>query len=157
VVDGVVKDVVERVVVLLLRLDHSRPEALAEDVVLSAVPLVEGACVLAVEVAHAVGQVRELRLNEQVVVVAEQAAGVQPPAVGAPDALEDLKEDGAIPVVEKDRRVVVPLRSDVVVRARREVAEGTSHASTVTAAETAKGRVLRLGAGASRTRYVPGT
>ena len=65
-VDRIVDDVVHRVVVLLLRFDHPRPEPLAEDVVLAAVPLVEGAGVLAVQVAHAVGEVRKRGLDEEV-------------------------------------------------------------------------------------------
>ena len=69
-VDGVVEDVVEGVVVLILGLDHLRPEALAEDVVLVPVTFVEGAGILAVEVAHAVGEVGQRGLDEQVVVVA---------------------------------------------------------------------------------------
>jgi hypothetical protein len=73
---GVVEDVVERPLVLLFRLDHLRPEALAEDVVLAPVAFVEGARVLSVQVAHPVGQIRERRLDEKVVVVAEQAARV---------------------------------------------------------------------------------
>jgi hypothetical protein len=64
VVDRIVEDVVEGVVVLILRLDHLRPEPLPEDVVLAPMALVEGAGVLAVEVAHAVGQVGEPRLDE---------------------------------------------------------------------------------------------
>ena len=52
--ERVVDDVLDRVVVLLLGLDHPRPESLAEDVVLAAVACVEGFCVLAVEVAHPV-------------------------------------------------------------------------------------------------------
>jgi hypothetical protein len=90
VVDGIVEDVVECLVVLLFGLDHCGPEAPAEDVILSAVALVEGAGVLAVEVTHAVGEVGERRLDDEVVVIAEQAAGVQPPAVGPADSLEDL-------------------------------------------------------------------
>jgi hypothetical protein len=106
--DRVVEDVVERVVVLLFGLDHLGPEATAEDVVPAAMPLVEGSCVLAVQVAHAVGEVRQRRLDDEVVVVAEQAAGMQPPAVAAADAPQDLDEDSAIPVVYEDRRFVVP-------------------------------------------------
>ena len=60
----VVDDVVERLLVLLFRLDHLRPEALAEDVVLSPVTFVERACVLSVQIAHAVGKVCERRFDE---------------------------------------------------------------------------------------------
>jgi hypothetical protein len=146
VVDRVVEDVVERVVVLLFGFDHFRPEPLAEDVVLAAVAFVEGTSVLAVEIAHAVREVREWCLDDQVVVVAEQAAGVQPPAVGSPDALQDLEEDRSIPVVEEDRRVVVSLRPDVVVGAGREIPVRSAHSldgNGATAAETTRGESRR--------------
>ena len=126
-VHGIVEDVVEGVVVLLLGFDHPRPEALPEDVVHAAVALVERPRVLAVQVAHAVGEIREGRLDHEVVVVPEQAARVESPAVALPDALQDLDEDGAVPVVEEDWFVVVPFGSDVVVRAGGEVAVRPSH------------------------------
>jgi hypothetical protein len=127
VVDRVVEDVGEGLVVLLFGLDLLRPEASAEDVVLPAMAIVEGARVLAVEVTHAVGEVRERRLDEQVVVVAEQAPGVQAPAVAPADASQELDEDGAIPVVAEDRLVVVSLGADVVAGAGGEVAARSSH------------------------------
>jgi hypothetical protein len=125
-VDRVVEDVLERVVVLLLGFDHPRPEPSAEDVVLSAVALVERAGVLAVQVPHPVGEVGAGGLDEQVVVVSQEAPGVEAPAVAPPDALQDLDEDGAIPVVLEDRSVVVPLRPDVVVGADCQIAVRTS-------------------------------
>jgi hypothetical protein len=95
-VERIVEDVLDRVAVLLLRLDHPRPEALAEDVILAAVACVEGLRILAVQVAHPLGQVRLRRLDEQVVVVAQQAADVEAPAVPAHDAPQDLDEGEAI-------------------------------------------------------------
>jgi hypothetical protein len=157
VVDGVVEDVFEGRAVLLLGLDGSRPEAAAEDVILAPVPLVEGTCVLAVEVAHAVREVGERGLDDQVVVVAEEAARVQPPAVAPADAPQDLDEDRAVPVVQEDRRVVVPLRADVVVRARFGVAKLSSHAPTVAASSVAERSRADLGTPAPRTPHVPGT
>jgi len=133
VVDGVVEDVVERAVVLLLGFDHPRPEPFPEDVVDAAMALVEGARVLAVQVTHPVGEIRERRLDHEVVVVSEQAARVKPPAVALPHALQDLDEDGAVPVVEEDRRVVVSLGTDVVIGAGGEVAERASHRGDRTA------------------------
>jgi hypothetical protein len=133
VVDGVVEDVVERVVVLLLGFDHPRPEPFPEDVVDAAMALVEGARVLAVQVTHPVGEIRERRLDHEVVVVSEQAARVKPPAVALSHALQDLDEDGAVPVVEEDRRVVVSLGAEVVVRAGGEVAVRASHRGDRTA------------------------
>jgi hypothetical protein len=109
VADGILEDVLHGALVLLLGLDHDGVEAPPEDVVATAVALVEGSCVGAVEVAHPVGEVRERRLDEQVVVVAEQAAGVQAPAVASSYVTKKLVEDGAIPVVAEDRLVVVPL------------------------------------------------
>jgi hypothetical protein len=127
VVDGVGEDVLEGLLVLLFGLDLLRPEAPAEDVVLPGVAVVEGAGVLAVQVAHPVGEVRERRLDQEVVVVAEQAAGVEAPAVAAADTSEDLGEDGPIPVVAEDRLVVIALGSDVVEGAGGEVAARSSH------------------------------
>jgi hypothetical protein len=140
-----VEDVVECLVVLLFGLDHFRPEALAEDVMLPSVTFVEGACVLSVQVAHARGQIRERRLDEQVVVVPEQAACVEAPAVVASHASQELQEDRAVPVVEEDRRVVVPFCSDVVVGARREVTKRPCHPSTVTPARPLKRCPVRFG------------
>jgi hypothetical protein len=128
VVDRVVEDVLHSFFVLVLRLDDLRPEAAAEDVVLAAVPVVEGTCVLAVEVAHARREICERGFEEEVVVVPEQAAGVHAPAMAPADAPQDLDEDGAVPVVAEDRVVVVPLRPDVVVGALGEVAVRSSHA-----------------------------
>jgi hypothetical protein len=156
-VDRVVEDVLERGAVLLFGLDRSRPEAAAKDVVLPAVAFVERAGVLAVEVAHSLGQVRERRFDEQVVVVAEEAAGMQAPAVPAPDTLQDPDEDGAVGVVQEDRRLVVSLRADVVVRAGGDISVRASHVATV-AARDARNRVCAcLDTPASHTRHVPGT
>ena len=130
-VDRVVEDVVEGVVVLLFGLDHSGPEPLAEDVMPAAVPFVEGTGVLAIEIAHPVGEICQRGLDHQVVVIAEEAAGMEAPAIAAANSPQDLEKDDPIPVVEEDRRLVVPFRPDVVVGAGRDVAEGTSHASTV--------------------------
>ena len=148
VVDRVVEDVVEGLFVLPFGLDHSGPEASPEDVVLPAVPMVEGAGVLAVQVPHALGEVRQWCLDEQVIVVAEQAAGVQAPAVAPPHAAEKLDENGAIPVVPEDRLVVVSLRPDVVVGAGFEVAMRSTHAATVAAAGAPERRFQRPGTGA---------
>ena len=91
------------------------------------VTVVESARILAVQVAHAVGEVRERRLDQQVVVVAEQAASVQAPAVAPAHSHQDLREGGSVGVVLEDRVVVVPFRDDVVVRAFFEVPPRSSH------------------------------
>ena len=128
-VEGIVEDVFDGVRVLLLRLDQLRPEAAAEDVIVAPVALVEGTRVGAVQVPHAVGEVRRRGFDHQVVVVPQQAAGVKPPAVAPSDAPQDLDEDRTIPVVLEDRRVVVALGSDVVVGAGGQVPVLASHRS----------------------------
>jgi hypothetical protein len=125
--DGVVEDVFERCLVLLLGFDHLRPEAAAKDVVAPAMPLVERAGVGAVQVAHPVGEVRDRRFDHQVVVVPHQAARVHLPAVAASDASQDVDEDLAVPVVQHDRGLVVAARRHVVVRVGGEVAMRPTH------------------------------
>jgi hypothetical protein len=157
VVGRVVDDVVEGLLVLLLGFDHPRPVALAEDVVATTVALVEGAGIGAVQVAHAVGEVRGRRLEDEVIVVAHQALRVHAPAVAPLDAPQDVEEDHAILAVERDRGAVVPGRPDVVVRPGGEVAARPSHRSTVT---TETGSVVATGSfvtGPVRASYVPGT
>lgn len=127
VVDGILEDVLERGLVLVLRLDHLRPEPSPEDVIAAAVPVIEGARVLAVQVPHSVREVRERCLYDEVVVVSHQAARVQLPAVVARNAAQELQEHFPIRVVEHDRRPVVAARRDVVVRAGAEIAMLATH------------------------------
>jgi hypothetical protein len=129
VVDGVVDDVLERVLVLLLGLDHPGVEPASEDVVAPVVALVEGPGVATVQVADPLGEIGLRCLDDQVVVVAHQAADVGPPAVAALDPAQDSEEDGAVAVLEEDRREVVPARGDVVLRPGGEVAAWTTHPS----------------------------
>jgi hypothetical protein len=127
VVDRIVQHVLDRGFVLLLGFDQLRPEAPPEDMVLPAVPFVEGACVAAVEVAHPVREVRTGCLHYQVVVVAHQAGDVDAPPVSALDPSHDVGEDHAVPVVQDDRSLVVAARRDVVIRAGLERSKWPSH------------------------------
>ena len=156
-VGGVLDDVIDRALVLVRVLDHLRPEAAAEEVVASAMPLVELARVAAVEIPHTFGQVRLRRLDDEVVVVPHQAACMDPPAVAALDACEDPEEERAVSVVANDRHAVVPARADVVQRTGGEGAAGSCHATTVAARGGAVRRRNGLGAEALRRRHVPGT
>jgi hypothetical protein len=157
VVEGIVEDVLDRGRVLLLRFDQLRPEAPAEDVVAPSVALVEGACVAAVEVAHTVREVGLRRFNDQVVVVAHQAADMDPPLVALHDAVEDVEEDDAVEVVQHDRRVVVAARADVVEGAGGEVTARARHSPTLPLGRRVSGALHTLGAGPQRPRHVPGT
>jgi hypothetical protein len=125
--DGVVNDIFERGLVLLLGFDHFRPEPTAEDVVAPAMPLVERACVGTIQVAHPVGEVRDRRFDHQVVVVSHQAARVHLPAAAASDASQNVDEDHAVPVVQHDRGLVVAAGRNVVVGPGGEVAMRPTH------------------------------
>src|SRR5262249_56959939 len=117
--------------VLLSGPDPPGPERAPKTVSLGGVRLVEGPRLRAVKIAHPRREVRELGLDQQVVVVAEETARVQPPAVAPTDALQDSDEDRAVSIVHEDWRVVVPLRADVVVRAGLGKAKRSSHPPTV--------------------------
>jgi hypothetical protein len=125
--DRVVDDVLECRFPLLVGLDQLRPEASPEEVVAATVSVVERTCVLAVEVSHAVRKVWQRCLDDEVVVVAHQAASVQLPAVAAHDPGQDANERMPVGVVEHDRRLVVAARRDVVVRAGEERTEFATH------------------------------
>jgi hypothetical protein len=157
VVERVVDDVVDRRLVLLVRLDHFRPVAVAEDVVLPLVALVEGAGIGAVQISHPVGEVREWGLDQEVVVIAHQAAHVSEPAVAPFDPAQDVEEDDPVSIVEDDRRVVVAPDPDVVVGARGEVTVGPSHLPKVALRKAAGPRCDAFAPRPTRSRHVPGT
>ena len=140
-VERIVDDVVDRRLVLVLGLDHPRPVPPPEDVILSLVALVEGAGVGAVQVPHPVGQVRERRFDEEVVVVAHQAAHVRAPAVTPFDPPQDVEEDDPVSIVENDCRIVVSPDPDVVVGTRSEVTVRPSHLPKVALRKPAGGAV----------------
>ncbi len=156
-VERVVHDVVDRRLVLLVRLDHFRPIAAAEDVILPLVPFVEGAGVAAVQVPHAIRKVRQGRLDEEVVVVAHEAPHVGAPSVPAFDPPEDMEENDPVSIVEDDRRVVVAPDPDVVVGACSEVTVRASHPSKVTLRREPDRRCDGFAPRPTRSRHVPGT
>jgi hypothetical protein len=125
--EGIVQDVRDCGRVLILRFEHFRPEAAAEDVVAAPVAVVEGSRVHPIEVPHPVREVRVRRLEDKVVVVPQQTADVDAPAVAAPHHVQDREEDRPVQVVRDDRGAIVPARDDVVVGTGSEVAAGTCH------------------------------
>jgi hypothetical protein len=140
VVKGIVDDVFDRGPVLLVRLDHLRPVAATEEVVLPSVAFVEGPGVAAVQIPHSLVEVRHRGLDEQVVVISHEAANVSAPAVAPFHPAQDVEEDDPVSIVHDDRRVVVAADPDVVVRAGFEVTEGASHRSKV----APRTRVIRV-------------
>jgi hypothetical protein len=150
---------------MLLGLDEARGEALPENVVAAAVEGVEGAGVLAVEVAHALREVRLGRLDEEVVVVAEQAAGVEAPSIPADHAAQLVEEDAAVVVVEEAELLVVAARGDVVPRTGSQIAAWAGHVSTVASSGACAGGARGISTELLRLRHgwpcprapVPGT
>jgi hypothetical protein len=157
VVKGIVDDVFDRGLVLLVRLDHLRPVAAAEEVILALVALVEGPGVATVQVPHSLVEVRERGLDEQVVVVPHQAAHVGAPAVAPFDPAQDVEEDDPVSIVHDDRRVVVAADPDVVVRAGFEVTEGASHHPKVAPRSLTNPRCDAFASPPTRSCHVPGT
>jgi hypothetical protein len=155
--DRIVEDVLERGLILLFRFDRLRPVAASEDVILAPVPLVEGAGVAAVQVAHSLVQVGGRRFQDEVVVVPHQAADVDAPAVSTFDAPEEMEEHHPVLAVDHDRCVVVPAAPDVVVAAGDELAVGTRHRPTVALPRSRLARRAPFEPPSSRPSHVPGT
>ena len=155
--DRILEDVLQRRFELLVTLDRLRGETLAENVVAAPVDGVEGTRVLAVEVAHPVGEVRLGRLDDEVVMRAEQAARVEAPAVAAHDAAQLVQEDAAIVVVQEAEPFVVAARRDVVPGAGGEVATLSGHPATVALPSRRQPRCDEAGTRSLRSGHVPGT
>jgi hypothetical protein len=126
-------------------------------VILSLVAFVEGPGVAAVQISHPFGEVRQRGFDEQVVMVAHQAAHVGAPAVAPFDSAQDVKEDDPVSIVQHDRRVVVAAGPDVVEGAGFEVAEGASHRPKVALREPADPRCDAFAPPPTRSCHVPGT
>ena len=71
------------------------------------------------------------RFDDEVVVIAHQAARVEAPAVPSRDAAQLMEEDAAVVVVEEAQLFVVAARRDVVPGAGGEIALGAGHGATV--------------------------
>ncbi|MDQ5821450.1 MAG: hypothetical protein M3540_08425 [Actinomycetota bacterium] len=92
---------------MVVILDESRRVAPPEDVVAATVPLVEGLGVPAVQVAHALVEIRLEGLDDEVVVVVHQAVPVDAPPVPLGDPGEKVDEEDAVLGVAVDRRAAV--------------------------------------------------
>ena len=80
----------------------------------SAVPLVVGARVSAVQRFHAVAYIPESRLQYEVVVRVHQAGGVDEPPPPKSDSSEPQGERLAVDVVAEDRPIVDTVRGQVI-------------------------------------------
>jgi hypothetical protein len=129
--DRVLEHVAADPEVVVLRLDHLRPEPSLEDVARLVVPVVERHRVDAVEVVHALRDVRVRRLHDQVVVGRHQAVGVDRPPAPAGDLAEESQKELAVVVAAVDRRPADAARDDVVDPVRDARTAEAGHAPTV--------------------------
>ena len=132
-------------------LDEPGREALAEQVAPALVAAVERLRVDAVQALHSGGEVLELRLDDEVVVVRHQAEDVDSPVVAVDDGREQAQEEAALIVVQEDRRARYSPRCDVVDPERGELVSRATHAANVVAARpqatsqrTARGQTAAL-------------
>src|SRR5205085_6398906 len=126
-------------------------EALAEQVAPALVTAVERLRVDAVQALHSGGEVLELRLNDEVVVVRHQAEDVDSPVVAVDDGREQAQEEAALIVVQEDRRARYSPRCDVVDPVRGVLVLRATHGVNVvvertldTVQRTASGRTATL-------------
>jgi hypothetical protein len=155
--DGVLENVFERRGELFVAFDELRREAFAENVVAAPATLVEAARIAAVEVAHSVGEVGLECLDNQVVVRAEEAVGMDPPGIPADDTVEELEEETAVLVVPEDESATVPPCCDVVIRAWLLVAQRSGHRCDASGRSAFDWAAAKTAAQSSLRRHVPGT
>jgi hypothetical protein len=87
---------------VLLGLDRAGVEAGAEEVAVTAVPLVDALGVDAVQPLHSVGEVGPRAADDEVVVRAHEAVGVAVPAVAVDRLGQDLEEEETVVVVQEE-------------------------------------------------------
>jgi hypothetical protein len=116
-----------------------RPKPALEDVAAAPVPFVEELRVAAVEAVHAGGELGRGRLDDEVVVGAHQAVGLDAPVELARADRQQVEEVDPVDVVAEDRRVLDPVRRDVEVPVREAASEEARHLSPTVA--RAAGRV----------------
>ena len=75
---------------------------------------VEEADVRPEQALHALAEIRERGLNDQVDVVTHKAVREQPPSIHLDNALQDHEEDLAVPVISEDVVAVVAAGKHVV-------------------------------------------
>jgi hypothetical protein len=107
--------------------DHARAEAVAEEMAVPAVALIEGLCVPPVQTLHAVGETFEPGLDEQVEVIVEKDPGDAVPGIAANRAAREACPEITVVVVSDDVLPRDAARRDVVNAVGRE--HGTCLAS----------------------------
>jgi hypothetical protein len=123
---------------VLVALDDPGGEALLEEVAATAVARVEAARVAAVQAVHPGGEADARRLDDQVVVRAEQAVRVELPAVSADADQKQRGERAPVDVVAEDVEPAGAARGDVVDAVGQVAARHSRHAPTLRAGATAR-------------------
>jgi hypothetical protein len=125
--DGVLAHVLEGRGQASVAVDDAGVEATAEEVAGAFVPAVEALCMNAAQVLDARREVPPRRLDDEVVVVAQQAEGEDAPMVPVDRLGEDAKERDAIDVVVEDGAAVDPACVDVEDAIRQVAATHARH------------------------------
>jgi hypothetical protein len=133
--DRVVEDVHDRVVEVLLVVDHPGRETLAEERATASVACVVLARVVALEPLGRAREVLRPTLEDGVVVRSHQAEGVQAQAEPDDRAAEQPQEHEAVERVQEERSLVHAVRGHVEIAVRQLGAKDSSHASTLGPAE----------------------
>jgi hypothetical protein len=106
----------------------------------SAVPAIEAACVVSVQLAHPEREIWQRGLDDRVVMAAHEAVRMAEPAVAINRVIEVQKEALAVKVVAEDRPACISSSDDVVDAAGEAEAKGPGHPSRV-------GLLKRIGCG----------
>jgi hypothetical protein len=112
---------------VVVALHEPRREAVAEEVAAAVVAPVERLRVGTVQALHAVGEAPELRLDDEVVVVRQQAERVDTPVVAPDLGGQQSQEEPALVVVEEDGGARDATGSDVVDAFGRKLATRSPH------------------------------
>jgi hypothetical protein len=129
--DRVLEHVATDPEVVVLRLDHLRPEPSLEDMSDLIVARVERHRVEPVEVVHALGDVGVRRLHDEVVVVRHQAVRVDAPSTRPRHLEQETGEELAVVVAAVDGRAADASRHDVVDPVSNARSRESRHAPTV--------------------------
>ncbi len=129
--NGVVDDVLERILVVLFVVDHPRGEPLAEERALPAEAGVVLSRVVALEPLDCRGEGFDRGVDERVVMRPHQAVGVEPDAPALDALLEQRDERPVVVRVAEQPGLVDGVRRQVEIAVRELGAEDSRHASTL--------------------------
>jgi hypothetical protein len=95
-------------------LDEDRVESSLKEVSVDDVSVIERLCVCAVQLLHALGQVRLQRLEDEVVMVGHEAVAMAEPPPTLNDCLEQFEKQEVVVRVDEDLLSSIAARCDVI-------------------------------------------